>query len=66
VSAEVKHVRELGQRLSLNLKIRIIVVIFGEADIKYKVEKRLRDDWSLQAYVAPVSGRQFYPYLNRR
>jgi hypothetical protein len=64
VSTGVKDVHELGQRLGISLRIRIIVVLFGKAEVEYKVRRVFYDDWRLQVYVVRVSARQLYPNPN--
>ena len=61
VSRGVKDAHELGQRLKISLRIRIIVVLFGNAEVDYKVRKDFYDDWRLQVYVVRVSAGELYP-----
>jgi hypothetical protein len=61
VSTGVKDVHELGQQLKISLKIRIIVVLFANAEVEYKVDKKYYDGWHLQVYVVQVSAQNLYP-----
>ena len=62
VSNGVIAARALGLRLGLDhdLKIRIIVVLFGNVQIGYEVRKELYDNWGLQVYVVRVTEDQLY------
>ena len=54
--------RELGQRLQIHdLKIRIIVVIFGGAKVTFKVPTSLIQSVS-EVYALEVTEKQLYPY----
>ena len=56
----VTELRELGQRLEIgDLKIRIIVVVFGDAQV---VNEDLIDRLGPEAYTLKVTGNQLYPY----
>jgi len=61
VSKGVQEVRELGQLLEIDLRIRIIVVLFGDVDIDFKVQMGLYDNWGLQTYVVQMTEDQLYP-----
>ena len=61
VSKGVKDVRGVGERLKINLMIRIIVVLFGNAEVEFKVRKEFYDAWRLQVYVVRVSAGSLYP-----
>ena len=61
VSKGVQDVRELGQRLEIDLRIRIIVVLFGDVDIDFKAQMGLYDNWGLQTYVVQMTEDQLYP-----
>ena len=59
----VRELVELGQRLHIeNLKIRIIVVVYEDAQVAYKVEKRLFDALGLEVYVLQVTEHQLYDF----
>ena len=45
---------------NVNVKIRIIVVLFEDVKAEVKIKKKLYDDWGLQAYVVQVSEGQLY------
>jgi len=56
----VNALYELGRRLQIDgLKIRIIVVVFGDAQV---VNKDLFDRLGPEAYTLKVTGNQLYPY----
>jgi len=58
----VDALNELGQRLGINnLKIRIIVVIFGGAQVTYKVPKGLIQSVGPDVYTLEVTEKQLYP-----
>jgi len=61
VSKGVQEVRELGQRLEIDLRIRIIVVLFGDVEIDFKVQMGLYDNWGLQTYAVQMTEDQLYP-----
>ena len=59
----VRELVELGQRLHIeNLKIRIIVVVYEDAQVTYKIEKRLFDALGLEVYVLQVTEHQLYGF----
>ena len=60
VSKGVREVHELGQRLGIDLKIRIVVVLFGNVEVEFKAQKELYDDWGLQAYVVQMTEAKLY------
>ena len=63
VSTGVNALRDLGRELQINdLKIRIIVVGFGDAPVIYKIEKELFNSLSLKVYAIWVTESQLYPY----
>jgi len=60
---EVRELAELGQRLHIsNLKIRIIVVVYEDAQVTYNIEKSLFHDLGLEVYVLRVTEHQLYPF----
>jgi hypothetical protein len=61
VSRGVKDAHELGKRLGDGLKIRIIAVLFANAEVEYKVRREVYRDWRLQVYVVRVSADELYP-----
>ena len=63
VPKEVRELAELGQRLHIsNLKIRIIVVVYEDAQVTYKIEKSLFDGLGLEVYFLQVTEHQLYPF----
>ena len=62
-STGVKALRDLGRRLGINgLKIRVIVVGFGDNRIIYQVEKELLNSLGLEVYAVWVTEKQLYPH----
>jgi len=60
----VRELVELGQRLHIkNLKIRIIVVVYEDAEVTYKIAKGLLDGLGLEVYILQVTERQLYCFL---
>lgn len=58
----VKALRDLGRSLKIDgLKIRVIVVGFGDNQITYTIEKDLFNSLGLEVYAAWVSDKQLYP-----
>ena len=59
----VRELVELGQRLHINnLKIRIIVVVYEDAEVTYKIEMGLFDRLGLEVYILQVTERQLYRF----
>jgi hypothetical protein len=59
------ELRKLGQRLEVgDLKIRIIVVVFENAQITFTIDKDLFDGEGLKVYILQVTEDQLYPTLN--
>jgi len=58
----VDALHELGRRLQIHdLKIRIIVVIFGGAQVTFKVPKGLIQSVGSEVYTLEVTEKQLYP-----
>ena len=52
---------ELGKRLHIpDLKIRIIVVVFGAAEVTFKIKKRLINSLDRDAYILELTENQLY------
>jgi hypothetical protein len=62
-SRGLKVVHGLGQRLGICLRIRVIVVLFGNAKVEYKIRRDFYDDWHLQVYVVRVGAGELYPTI---
>jgi hypothetical protein len=61
-SIGVKALRDLGKNLKIDgLKIRVIVVGFGQNQIVYKIEKELLKSLGLEVYAIWVTEKQLYP-----
>jgi len=59
----VRELVELGQRLHIEgLKIRIIVVVYEDAGVTYRIEKRLFDDLGLEVHILQVTEHQLYRF----
>jgi hypothetical protein len=62
-SKEVSALCELGRRLKIDdLKIRIIVVAFGDAQVTFKVPKDLIQSLGCEMYALEVTEKQLYPH----
>jgi len=62
-STGVKALRDLGRQLGINgLKIRVIVVGFGDNQIIYTVEKELLNSLRLEVYAVWLTENQLYPH----
>jgi len=61
----VTELRQLWQRLQTDdLKIRIIVAVFENAQMTFTIDKGLFDSGGLEVYVLQVTEGQLYPSLN--
>ena len=62
-SKGVSALYEIGRRLKIDdLKIRIIAVVFGDAQVTFKVPKDLIQSLGCEMYALEVTEKQLYPY----
>jgi hypothetical protein len=65
LSKGIFELRQLGQELKVcDLKIRIIMVVFENAQITFTIDKDLFDSEGLEVYILQVTEAQLYPTIN--
>lgn len=63
-SRGVYALRDLGETLQINgLKIRFIVVVFGDSKVTFTVDKKLYDDLGLEVWALGLTEKEIYPQL---